>query len=139
MGASLTMIDPHYGHLARDGREHAIHLDSGSAVGSDRAQAGWLTTILRAAVSGNVRERIAAAQREPGASLYEGNRLCEAADVVGSEFQGRALALLKIPEITQELCDEALRVRSLRSCLSAMRGLDNRPSLIEGPTGALER
>jgi hypothetical protein len=23
MGASLTMIDRHYGHLARDGREHA--------------------------------------------------------------------------------------------------------------------
>jgi integrase len=26
MGASLTMIDPPYGHLARDGREHAIRL-----------------------------------------------------------------------------------------------------------------
>ena len=26
MGASLTMIDRHYGHLARDGREHAIWL-----------------------------------------------------------------------------------------------------------------
>jgi hypothetical protein len=26
MGASLTMIDRHYGHLARDGREHAIGL-----------------------------------------------------------------------------------------------------------------
>jgi integrase len=26
MGASLTMIDRHYGHLARDGREHAIQL-----------------------------------------------------------------------------------------------------------------
>ncbi len=25
-GASLTMIDRHYGHLARDGREHAIRL-----------------------------------------------------------------------------------------------------------------
>ena len=24
MGASLTMIDGHYGHLAKDGREHAI-------------------------------------------------------------------------------------------------------------------
>lgn len=38
MGASLTMIDRHYGHLARDGRQHAIslldlhantHVDSG--------------------------------------------------------------------------------------------------------------
>jgi len=26
MGAWLTMIDRHYGHLARDGREHAIRL-----------------------------------------------------------------------------------------------------------------
>jgi integrase len=26
MGAGLTMIDRHYGHLARDGREHAIRL-----------------------------------------------------------------------------------------------------------------
>jgi hypothetical protein len=26
MGANLTMIDRHYGHLARDGREHAIKL-----------------------------------------------------------------------------------------------------------------
>jgi len=26
MGASLTMIDRHYGHLARDGREHAAAL-----------------------------------------------------------------------------------------------------------------
>jgi hypothetical protein len=26
MGASLTMIDRHYGHLARDGREHAIQV-----------------------------------------------------------------------------------------------------------------
>lgn len=26
MSASLTMIDRHYGHLARDGRAHAIHL-----------------------------------------------------------------------------------------------------------------
>ena len=26
MGASLTMIDRHYGHLARDGRQHAIKL-----------------------------------------------------------------------------------------------------------------
>jgi integrase len=29
MGASLTMIDRHYGHLARDGREHAIKLLDG--------------------------------------------------------------------------------------------------------------
>ncbi len=34
MGASLTMIDRHYGHLARDGREHAIEL-------FDALDAGW--------------------------------------------------------------------------------------------------
>jgi hypothetical protein len=26
MGASLTMIDRHYGHLARNGRDHALDL-----------------------------------------------------------------------------------------------------------------
>jgi integrase len=26
MGASLTMIDRHYGHLAKDGHQHAINL-----------------------------------------------------------------------------------------------------------------
>ena len=31
MGASLTMIDRHHGHLARDGREHAIRLLDGYA------------------------------------------------------------------------------------------------------------
>jgi integrase len=31
LGASLTMIDRHYGHLARDGREHAIQLLDGYA------------------------------------------------------------------------------------------------------------
>ena len=31
MGASLTMIDRHYGHLARDGREHAIRCSTSSA------------------------------------------------------------------------------------------------------------
>jgi integrase len=31
MGASLTMIDRHYGHLAKDGRQHAIDLLDKSA------------------------------------------------------------------------------------------------------------
>jgi integrase len=36
MGASLTMIDRHYGHLARDGREHVIRLlDDLNAPGVD--------------------------------------------------------------------------------------------------------
>ncbi len=40
MGASLTMIDRHYGHLARDGREHAIRLlDSYSTAEATDVQA----------------------------------------------------------------------------------------------------
>jgi hypothetical protein len=45
MGASLTMIDRHYGHLARDGREHAIRLlDDLNASDMERwtlVDAGW--------------------------------------------------------------------------------------------------
>ncbi|MGH2604434.1 MAG: hypothetical protein ACRDJ9_34225, partial [Dehalococcoidia bacterium] len=45
MGASLTMIDRHYGHLARDGREHAIRLlDSYASLKTSDVQAsdvGW--------------------------------------------------------------------------------------------------
>jgi hypothetical protein len=41
MGASLTMIDRHYGHLARDGREHAIKLlDALNASEFDPVDAG---------------------------------------------------------------------------------------------------
>src|SRR5215211_6175197 len=45
MGASLTMIDRHYGHLARDGREHAIRLldelSSGQRPRWTRVDAAW--------------------------------------------------------------------------------------------------
>ena len=45
MGASLTMIDRHYGHLARDGREHAINLldnhASADATGVHRVDIAW--------------------------------------------------------------------------------------------------
>ena len=40
MGASLTMIDRHYGHLARDGRQHAVALLDGLA-SSEPASAAW--------------------------------------------------------------------------------------------------
>jgi integrase len=40
MGASLTMIDRHYGHLARDGREHAAALLDSLAT-ADTASAAW--------------------------------------------------------------------------------------------------
>jgi len=55
MGASLTMIDRHYGHLARDGREHAIRLlDELSADQRPRwtpVDAAWTP---KAAVAANV-------------------------------------------------------------------------------------
>jgi integrase len=44
MGASLTMIDRHYGHLARDGREHAIKLLDALNAETDRwtlVDAAW--------------------------------------------------------------------------------------------------
>jgi integrase len=40
MGASLTMIDRHYGHLARDGREHAAALLD-SLAADQAAAAAW--------------------------------------------------------------------------------------------------
>jgi integrase len=40
MGASLTMIDRHYGHLARDGREHAAALLD-SLAATETAAAAW--------------------------------------------------------------------------------------------------
>jgi integrase len=57
MGASLTMIDRHYGHLARDGREHAIHLlDELSAEQRPRwtpVDAAWTPTPAPAASQDN--------------------------------------------------------------------------------------
>ena len=45
MGASLTMIDRHYGHLARDGRDHAIDLldtqASADEAGVHRVDIAW--------------------------------------------------------------------------------------------------
>jgi integrase len=41
MGASLTMIDRHYGHLARDGRAHAAALLDSLAARETAAAAAW--------------------------------------------------------------------------------------------------
>jgi len=49
MGASLTMIDRHYGHRARDGREHAIRLLDTLNVSA--VDAGW--TLQTPIVAGN--------------------------------------------------------------------------------------
>jgi integrase len=44
MGASLTMIDRHYGHLARDGREHAIQLLDALNESWTLVHAAWTAT-----------------------------------------------------------------------------------------------
>ena len=41
MGTSLAMIDRHYGHLARDGREHAIELLDTYEPSNRSASTGW--------------------------------------------------------------------------------------------------
>jgi hypothetical protein len=43
MGASLTRIDRHYGHLARDGREHAIRLLDAASV--EESREAWWTSV----------------------------------------------------------------------------------------------
>ena len=57
MGASLTMIDRHYGHLARDGRDHAINLldnYSGSAEADvHQVDVAWTLQQRAVAISAN--------------------------------------------------------------------------------------
>ena len=58
MGTSLAMIDRHYGHLARDGREHAITLldtFAGTSQPSDvhAVDAAWTLKSAPAANTGN--------------------------------------------------------------------------------------
>jgi hypothetical protein len=51
MGASLTMIDRHYGHLARDGREHAIQLSMRSTRPNSSRGRWWTLRGRRSAKS----------------------------------------------------------------------------------------
>jgi integrase len=53
MGASLTMIDRHYGHLARDGREHAIKLLDALNAPWTLVDARWTTKQLASATTEN--------------------------------------------------------------------------------------
>jgi hypothetical protein len=66
MGASLTMIDRHYGHLARDGREHAIQLlDAFNAPEFDP----W--TLVDARWTSNQQERVNSGNRNRRLSRQE--------------------------------------------------------------------
>jgi integrase len=58
MGTSLAMIDRHYGHLARDGREHAIRLldtfaETAQTNDVHTVDAGWTPGTPPAAEAGN--------------------------------------------------------------------------------------
>jgi integrase len=57
MGTSLAMIDRHYGHLARDGREHAIKLldtyRAAEPLGVHAVDAGWTSNTTDDANGGN--------------------------------------------------------------------------------------
>jgi integrase len=61
MGASLTMIDRHYGHLARDGRDHAINLldafTGPGAVDVHAVDAAWTSEASPAVQTENERAR----------------------------------------------------------------------------------
>ena len=61
MGASLTMIDRHYGHLARDGRDHAINLlDAYSRPGEagvHQVDVAWTLQQRAVSISANRRRR----------------------------------------------------------------------------------
>src|SRR6266508_2577832 len=78
MGASLTSIDRHSGHLARNGREHAIRpLDELSAGQRPRwtlVDAGWTPTSVTAARRGNERTKEAAKQAKSRSPLTDSNR-----------------------------------------------------------------
>jgi hypothetical protein len=52
VGSSIAMIDHHYGHLARDSREHAVSLLDALAV--ERAvDAGWTPPLTKPESSGS--------------------------------------------------------------------------------------
>ena len=72
MGASLTMIDRHYGHLARDGREHAIRLldDLQRRRGGRR----WTLGGRRTAGHARTDNRNAAEQEKARSPLTDSNR-----------------------------------------------------------------
>jgi len=75
MGASLTMIDRHYGHLARDGRDHAIILldshASADEAGVHRVDVAW--TLHQQAVV-TAANKNGCKQEKSGSPLTDSNR-----------------------------------------------------------------
>src|ERR671937_3048822 len=74
-GRSLTMIDRHYGHLARDGREHAIRLLDELSTGQrprwTLVDAAWTPEPAAAA---SLTTEVAAKQEKTRSPLTDSNR-----------------------------------------------------------------
>ena len=73
MGASLTMIDRHYGHLARDGRDHAINLldnhASAGEAGVHRVDIAWTLSPTSRRHNSKRNQLIAGETRKPSDGL----------------------------------------------------------------------
>ena len=73
MGASLTMIDRHYGHLARDGRDHAINLlDSYSRPDEadvHQVDVAWTLQQRAVATPGQQKKALAGERQKPSDGL----------------------------------------------------------------------
>jgi len=75
MGASLTMIDRHYGHLARDGREHTIRLSTGTRTSKPPTSKPWTSDGRRSCPSSPIKTtEIAPEQDETESPLTDSNR-----------------------------------------------------------------
>jgi len=75
VGASLTMIDRHSGHLARDGREHAIRLLDGYADIKPPTSKPWTSDGRRSCQSSPIKTTETASKQEEAESpLTDSNR-----------------------------------------------------------------
>ena len=75
MGASLTMIDRHYGHLARDGREHAIRLLDSYAASKPPTSKPWTSDGRRSRPSSPLKTTERTSEQEQTESpLTDSNR-----------------------------------------------------------------
>jgi len=92
MGASLTMIDRHYGHLARDGRDHAINLLDGHAsadeAGVHRVDIAWTLHRQGRRHRSQQKRLIAGENRKPSDGLEPSTPslplLCDAGEALSS-------------------------------------------------------
>ncbi len=96
MGTSLAMIDRRYGHLARDGREHAIRLlDTYTAAESldvHAVDAGWTPNTVEDANRGNGR----------GVGVRRLDRRTDHRDLIAAEDLVEGVAELRVSVVDEE-------------------------------------